>query len=172
MKKLVFLSMAALFLFACNTENKEVATTTVDDSNAIYDQHLAIVKGMVTNFENKDMDAFFANVADSANWNPPMYGDTVHTKAHWRESLQYWADNWDNMRLVNPIFLPGVDTTTHQPDGSVRYYGEWVGTHKATGTVTHLHSFYEFFNFNSDHKIINNGSFFDVNGLMNAVKPQ
>lgn len=169
MKQLLFLFMAAFLLFSCNTENKETATTN-NQSDELYGQHLAIVKGMVTNFENKDLDAFFTNVADTATWNSPMYGDTVQTKAHWRESLQYWVDNWDNLHLENPLYLPGVDTTTLKPDGSVRYYGQWVGTHKATGTITRLHSFYEYFNFNADHKIHANGSFFDVGGLMKAVE--
>jgi hypothetical protein len=171
MKKLLFLAMAAFLLVSCNTEDKEAAATN-NDSDALYEQHLAIVKDMVSSFENKDMDAFFANVADSVTWNSPQYGDSVQTKAHWRESLQYWVDNWDNLHVENPIFLPGVDTSTLKPDGSVRYYGQWVGTHKATGIETRLLSFYEFFNFNSDHKVSANGSFFDVGGLMKAVETQ
>jgi hypothetical protein len=171
MKKLLFLSMAALMLLSCNNETKE-AISGHDDNNALYEQHLAIVKGMVTNFENKDLDAFFANVSDTVTWNSPMYGDTVQTKAHWRESLQYWLDNWESLKLENPIFLPGVDIETNKPDGSVRYYGSWVGVHKASGIRTNLTSFYEFFNFNADHKIAADGSFFDVGGLMNAVTPK
>ena len=171
MKKLVFLSMAAVMLFSCNDEKKEAASGN-DDSTALYEQHLAIVKSMMTNLRNKDLDAFFANVSDTVTWNSPAYGDTVQTKAHWRESLQYWADNWESLRLENPIYLPGVDTITKKPDGSVRYYGTWVGVHKATDTRTTIHSFYEFFNFNADHKVSNDGSFFDVGGLMNAVTPK
>ena len=164
--------MAALMLLSCNTSEKKESASGNDDTNALYEQHLAIVKGMVTNFENKDLDAFFANVADTVTWNSPVYGDTVTTKAHWRESLQYWLDNWDSLHLENPIFLKGVDPATNMSDGSVRYYGAWVGVHKATGTRTNLLSFYEFFNFNTDHKVATNGSFFDVGGLMNAVKPK
>lgn len=171
MKKLVILSMAAMMMLSCNNEKKDAASDN-DNSTALYEQHLAIVKGMVTNFETKDLNAFFANVADTVTWNSPAYGDTVKTKEHWKESLQYWLDNWESLHLENPIFLPGVDTVTHKPDGSVRYYGSWVGVHKATGTRTNLQSFYEFFNFNADHKVATNGSFFDVGGLMNAVKPK
>jgi hypothetical protein len=173
MKKLVTLSLLSFMLFACNTtEKKEAATAGSDNDNAkaLYEQHLAIVKGMVTNFENKDIDAFFANVSDTATWNSPAYGDTVHTKAHWRESLQYWVDNWDSLHLVNPIYLSGMNAETNTPDGSVRYYGSWVGVHKATGIRTNLLSFYEYFNFNADHKVVADGSFFDVGGLMNAVQ--
>lgn len=163
--------MTALLMLSCNNEQKEVASGN-DDNMALYEQHLAIVKSMVTNFENKDLDAFFANVADTVKWNSPAYGDTVQTKAHWRESLQYWMDNWESLHLENPTFLPGVDSVTNKPNGSVRYYGSWVGVHKATGTRTNLASFYEYFSFNADHKISADGSFFDVGGLMNAVKPK
>ena len=71
--------------------------------------------------------------------------------------------------MVDPIFLQGVDTDTNMPDGSVRYYGEWDGIHKASGKHTRV-LVYQFYNFNSDHKISATGTFFDVGGLMNAVK--
>lgn len=171
MKKLLFISVITCFLFSCNTEEKKEATTGGDDMSALYDQHLAVIKSNLTAFENKDMDALFSNVADDVTWNSPVYGDTVQTKAHWRESLQYWVDNWDNLKLSNAIYLPGVDTATNKPDGSVRYYGQWDGVHKATGKATTV-QVYEFYNFNADHKVKNSGSFFDVGGLMNAVTPK
>jgi hypothetical protein len=171
MKKLVFLSSVTLLLLSCNSNEKKETTPANNDSKALYEKNLAVVKSMLANFENKDLDAFFTNVADTATWNSPVYGDTVHTKAHWKESLKYWTDNWDSLHLVNPIFLQGVDTDTNMPDGSVRYYGQWDGVHKATGTHTRV-QIYEFYNFSTDHKIIADGEFFDVGGLMNSLQPK
>ncbi len=169
MKKLFFLSFVTLLILSCNSNDKKESTSGSTDNKALYEQNLAVVKSNLAAFESKNVDALFANVSDTVTWNSPMYGDTVHTKAHYRESLQYWLDNWDSLHLVNPIYLEGVDTETNMPDGSVRYYGQWDGVHKATGKHTHV-QIYEFFNFNTDHKISTNGQYFDVGGLMNSLK--
>lgn len=171
MKKIFFLSLVTLLIISCNSNDKKEASPANNDSKALYEQNLAVVKSMIANFEKKDLDAFFADVADTVIWTSPVYGDTVTTKTHYRESLQYWEDNWDSLHLVNPIFLEGVNTDTNMPDGSVRYYGQWDGVHKATGTHTHV-QIYEFFNFNTDHKITTNGQYFDVGGLMNSLQPK
>lgn len=169
MKKLFFLISVSVLLLACGSDDKKESGTVTTDTKALYEQHLAILKSNIASFESKNIDAMFANVSDTVSWSSPVYGDTVHTKAHYKESLQYWVNNWDSLHLINPIFLQGVDTETNMPDGSVRYYGEWDGVHKATGKHTQV-QIYEFFNFNTDHKISASGSYFDVGGLMNAVK--
>lgn len=172
MKKLLFLSLVTSFLFSCNADKKEDATTGNSDMKALYEKNLVIIKSNLDAFANKNLDALFANVADTVTWTSPAYGDTVQTKAHWRESLQYWVDNWDSLQLAaDPIFLAGVDPETNMADGSVRYYGQWNGVHKATGKRTSVRV-YEFYNFDADNKIRASGSFFDVGGLMNAVTPK
>lgn len=173
MRKLMMVSTFALLALACNTSQTktggESATAGSSDSmKTLYEKNLALVKANVSNFENKDLDAFFVHIADTVTWNSPMYGDTVTTKAHWMESIKYWTDNWDSLKLVNPIFLAGVDAVTNMPDGSVRYYGQWNGVHKATGNHTSV-QIYEYMNFNADHKVAADGQYFDVGGLMNAA---
>jgi hypothetical protein len=78
----------------------------------------------------------------------------------------YFAD-WDSLKLVNPTFLPGVDSATHAFDGSARYYGTWTGTHKS-GKRTSF-KFYGTFEFNKDAKIIDADEYFDVSGVMSSV---
>ena len=169
MKKLFFLSLVSLLILSCNSNDKKESTSGSTDTKALYEKNLAVLKSNLAAFASKNIDAIFANVSDTVDWSSPMYGDTVHTKAHYRETLQYWVDNWDSLQLVNPIYLQGVGTDSNMPDGSVRYYGDWDAVHKATGKHTRVH-IYEFFNFNTDHKISAAGSYFDVGGLMNAVK--
>jgi limonene-1,2-epoxide hydrolase len=173
MRKLLLIALTSPFFLACNSNpNKETSSTgTNADMQTLYQQNLATVKQCITDFENKDLNAYAANIADSAIWQSPVYGDTVTTKAHWIASLKYWTNNWDSLHLSNPIFLPGVDTSTNQMDGSVRYYGRWDGVNKATGIATHL-NFYGDYEFNKDHKIIYGGDYFDVGGLLNAVSPK
>ncbi len=172
MKKLLFLSIISLFAFSCNSGEKNEEATTSDknaDMQTVYEQNLATVKNCVTDFENKNLADYANNIADTAVWNSPVYGDTDSTKTHWMQSLKYWTDNWDSLHLTNGNFLPGLDPVTHEINGSVRYYGRWDGVHKATGKTTQV-NFYGTYEFNKDHKIISGADYFDVGGLLNAVK--
>jgi hypothetical protein len=142
--------------------------TKHDDMQALYDQNLAAVKSSVAAFENNDLAAFFSNVSDSVKWHSPAYGDTIMTKAHWMELLKGLEGNWSKWHLSNALFLPGIDSTSHAMDGSVRFYGRWDGEHKASGMATKL-EFYGAYEFNKDHKVKEAFEYADVGGLMNAV---
>jgi hypothetical protein len=172
MKKLLFASIVMFLVLACNDKEK----TEVDSSkkNAemkdLYEKNLASLKSGIAAFEKEDIEGWAAMVADSAKWNSPAYGDSVSTKAHWKETLKYYLDNWDNLKLNNANFLPGIDSSTHELDGSVRYYGQWDAVHKS-GVVTHV-SFYGTYDFNKDNKVTSGSDFFDVGGLMNAIQPK
>ena len=174
MKKLLFASIISLMVMSCSDKDKKKDDDNDSkkgaDMKALYEKNLASLQASIAAFEKKDISGFSANVADSAVWTSPAYGDTVSTKAHWMESLKYYTDNWDNIKLNNANYLPGIDSSTHEFDGSVRYYGYWDATHKS-GVATHI-SFYGTYDFNKDNKVISGAEFFDVGGLMNAVKPK
>jgi len=171
MKKILFAPVVSLFILACNNEKKEdVASKGDADTKALYEKNLAVVKSAIAAFEKKDIEGWAANIADTAKWSSPTYGDTVSTKAHWKESLTAYANNWNDLKLTNSNFLPGVDSTTQQPDGSVRFYGVWVGTSKS-GQQTSS-KFYGSYDLNKDNKVVFADEYFDVGGLMNAVAPK
>lgn len=176
MKKLFFVSVVSLLMISCSDKEKKETTAAVappDNSAAmkeLYEKNLATVKTAIAAFEKEDLAGYGATLADSAKWNSPAYGDTVHTKAHWLESLKYYMDNWSNLHLSDANFLPGIDSATHEFDGSVRYYGSWNGTH-SSGLATSV-NFYGTYEFNKDNKIISGADYFDLGGLMNAVKPK
>lgn len=171
MKKIFFAGIISLIVIGCKDEKKEEATSNnKTEMNALYDKNLSSLKAVLAAFEKEDINAFAANIADTAVWNSPAYGDTVSTKAHWMESLKYYLDNWDNLKLNNAQFLPGIDAATNEFNGSVRYYGSWDGVH-TSGVATKV-SFYGTYEFNNDNKIISGSDFFDLGGLMNAVQPK
>jgi hypothetical protein len=150
-------------------EQKETTTTNRDnDMKTLYEANLAVYKTQVAAFEKEDLNAWASTIADSAVWLSPAYGDTVKTKAHWMESIKNIMDNNSNLHLSNAQFLPGVDSATQQPDGSVRYYGTWHAT-PASGKEVSI-KFYGTYDFNKDHKIISGNEFYDVGGVMNSVK--
>ena len=169
MKKFLLFAITALLLTACSTTEKKEDDTPkkTDDMTALYEKNLAVVKSAIAAFEKKDMEGWASAIADSAVWSSPVYGDTVATKAHWKETLTAFASNWNDLKLTKTNFLPGVDSTTQQPDGSVRFYGVWVGTHKS-GLKTSS-KFYGSYDLNKDNKITSGNEFFDVGGLLNAV---
>ena len=179
MKKVFFFSLVLCVLFSCNESAKTDDTTskssdttstasTTSDAKALYEKNLASLQAGITAFENEKIDDWAATVADAAVWNPPAYGAKPAGKEDWKKVLTAYIADWDSLKLVSPVFLPGIDSTTHEFDGSVRYYGKWEGVHKS-GIKTSV-SFYGSYEFNKDGKVVDGTEFFDVGGLMNAIK--
>lgn len=173
MKKLFFVIAISLAIFSCNTPSApSAAASDSKDSTvkAMYEKNLATLKAGITAFENKQMDAWAATVADSAVWISPAYGSAPAKKDDWKKALTMYTENWDSIKLENAAFLPGIDSATKELDGSVRYYGIWTGKHKS-GVKTAV-NFYGTYDFNKDNKVVSGADFFDVGGLMNAVAPK
>ena len=178
MKRIFFSALLITVLFSCNdaTKTESSASTSSDstsntsDTKALYEKNLASLQAGITAFENEKMDDWAATVADGAVWNSPAYGAKPASKEDWRKALTVYTTEWDSLKLVTPIFLPGIDSLTHEFDGSVRYYGNWEGVHKS-GVKTSV-NFYGTYEFNKDAKIVDGSEFFDVGGLLNAIKPK
>lgn len=169
MKKLLFASVVSLLVMSCSDKKDDDSSKKNTEMKAFYEKNLASLKAGIAAFEKEDVEGWAANIADSAVFSSPAYGDTVNTKAHWKKSLQDYVDYWDNLKLSNSTFLPGVDSATQELDGSVRYYGSWDGVHTESKKATSL-KFYGTYDFNTDNKIISGSDYFDLGGLMNAVK--
>jgi hypothetical protein len=86
-----------------------------------------------------------------------------------KSDKELWK-HYDFKMLTDPIvLLPGVDVDTKQPDGSVRYYGNWEVTIPATDSTeakSGILKFYESFDFDADGKIIFQQGYGDFGGLM------
>jgi hypothetical protein len=172
MKKIFYATIITLVIAGCSQPNqKETAISNNgkgDDMKALYEANLAAYKNQIAAFEKEDLKAWSATIADNAVWHSPAYGDTITTKAHWVETIKNIMDSNSNLHLTHAQFLPGVDTTTQQPDGSLRYYGTWHATTTAGKEITL--KFYGTYDFNKDHKVTSGNEFYDVGGVMNAVR--
>ena len=168
MKKVILFFIAILGLYACKMSVKSEEAPKVSDAKNLYEKNLESLKKGITAFENEKLDDWAATVADTTIWNSAAYGSSPAGKAEWRKMLTSYIADWNSLKLNYADFLPGIDSATHQFDGSVRYYGIWNGVHKS-GIHT-LVNFYATYDFNKDGKIINASEFFDVGGLMNAIK--
>ncbi len=87
-----------------------------------------------------------------------------------KEQDKSFLAKYDFELLTNPpIFLPGVNSVTKKPDGSVRYYGTWRVTLSATDSTeakTGVIKLYESFDFDADGKIAVQQGYGDYSGLM------
>jgi hypothetical protein len=167
MKKVIFFFIALSGLYACKTTVKSEDAPKVADAKMLYEKNLASLKKGITAVENEKLDDWAETVADTTIWNSAVYGSSPAGKADWRKELSNYIADWDSLTLNYTDFLPGIDSATHEFDGSVRYYGIWNGVHKS-GVHTSV-NFYATYDFNEDGKIINASEFFDVGGLMNAI---
>jgi hypothetical protein len=168
MKK-ILLPLTLLAIFSCNNDPVKTDTTVNKDSTAraLYERNLSSLQKGIRAFENKNLEEWGTTVSDTTIWNSAAYGSSPAGKAEWRKTLAAYIADWDTLKLMYPDFLPGIDSATHEFDGSVRYYGIWNGIHKS-GVRTSV-NFYATYDFDKDGKIVNASEFFDVGGLMNAI---
>jgi len=75
-----------------------------------------------------------------------------------------------DFKLMNePVLLPGVNSNTKKPDGSVRHYSTWKITLPATDSTdakSGMIKLYESFDFNAEGKILYQQVYGDFTGIM------
>ncbi len=156
MKKLLII-VCAIVLYGCDTSHKD------------YEANKKIAQKWVQAFETSNIDLWKEVVSKDLLDQAPMYG---MGQVNYDVSLQvgeFYTNNYKNVKFNNPTWLPGIDTVTLKPDGSVRVYGNWSGESISTGRKFSLDS-YHYFTF-KDGKIVSSGEFFDATGMINAVGP-
>ena len=155
MKKILFIFLGILVL-SCST-------------NPDYQNNLKLAKKWVQAFETSNVELWKEVVSEELVDVAPMYG---MGQVDYKTSLQvaeFYVQNYTNVKFQNQVWLPGIDTLTMKPDGSVRAYGTWTGTSKSTGRNFSLTSYHNF-DF-KDGKITSTGEYFDATGMVNAVGP-
>ena len=170
MKKVMILIFVSSSIYSCKVSVKSEPVTTVSDAKKMYEKNLASLQKSITAFENENIEEWATTVSDTTIWNSAAYGTSPAGKEEWKNTLINYFKEWDSLTLNYPDFLPGIDSATHEFDGSARYYGIWTGVHKS-GVRTSV-NFYATYDFNSEGKIVNASEFFDMGGLMNAIKPK
>ncbi|HUS02026.1 MAG TPA: hypothetical protein VMY77_09880 [Chitinophagaceae bacterium] len=168
MKLFVFLILIAGALHSCNETVKSESNSQSSTAKTLYEKNLASLQKGISAFENENIEQWAETVSDTTIWNSAVYGSSPAGKEDWKKALMAYFADWDSLKLNYPDFLPGIDSATHEFDGSVRYYGIWMGVHKS-GVRTSV-NMYATYDFNTEGKIVNASEFFDFGGLMNAIK--
>ena len=155
MKKLILLFVGILFV-SC-------------DSNPDYEKNLATAKKLFELHGEEKIDEQLALVSKDMKIYTPMYGSNEPGDYDaYAAMLKGYQDTFEDIVYTPQAWLPGVDTLTLKPDGSVRTYGTWTGTNTELGKSFEIYM-YHYFTFNEEGKIINSGDFGDATGLIMAV---
>lgn len=178
MKLFIFLIFIISAIYSCSESSNSESVSSEPgksgynsqspEAKTLYERNLTTLKKGISAFENKNIDEWMPTVSDTTIWNAATYGSLPGTKQDWKKSLVAYFAEWDSIKLNYPDFLPGIDSATHEFDGSVRYYGIWTGIHRS-GVRTSV-NMYATYDFNREGIIVNASEFFDMGGLMNAVK--
>ena len=160
MKKIIL-----LFTFACLSVGCEQQSDL-----SVFEANKALAVALMNAYVSPtDYDFFASQITDEIVHQSPMYGAGQVGKEAVLEQAKFYMGNFENVTFNNPIWLPGVNNETLQPDGSVRVYGTWKGTSIATGKSFSVDA-YHYFGF-KDGKLIESGDFFDATGMVMAVAP-
>lgn len=155
MKKIILLFVGILFV-GC-------------DSNPKYESNLAVAKKWVQAFEDQNIELWKEAVSEDLQDIAPMYGMGMVDYETSLQVAEFYIQNYTDVKFNDPVWLPGIDTLTMKPDGSVRAYGRWSGKSLSTGREFSLMSYHNF-DF-EDGKISSTGEYFDATGMVNAVGP-
>lgn len=156
MKKSIYF-LLAIILASCQNTHKD------------YEANKALAQKWVETFETQNMALWDEVVSKEIKDTSPMYGMGEVGYEESRYIAQFYVDNYEDVKFNNPVWLPGIDSLSQKPDGSVRAYGTWTGKSKSTGRTFSLNSYHNF-EF-KDGMIVSTGEYFDATGMVNSVGP-
>ena len=148
----------AIFLSACTQTNDMTQ----------FNANLEVVKKAMSCFETpQDFETYKSLIDENIKHQSPVYGTGQVEYEGVLNQAKFYMEGFSDVTFENPIWLPGVDTTTLQNNGSVRVYGTWTGKGKQTGKPFAVDT-YHYFDV-QDGKIISSGDYFDASGMVMAV---
>jgi len=166
MKYLVNLTFLLFILVSCNQNAPD--TSAFDKGLAMFEKNKAIADKTFDLFIAKDLDGMMDMYADDAIWSPANTLDSL-SKDALREGMTGWMTEFEVFSFDERQYYPGVDDN-YVPNGSVRVYGTWNGTHNSGAqTVT---KYYCVLEFNDDGKIVTDLEWFDLGGVFDQIESQ
>ena len=141
------------------------ANSDYDKGIAMFEKNKATANESFNLFIAKDLDGMMDMHSEGLIWSPASTTDSL-SKDEFRAGMKEWMAEFD-FKFIDRQFYPGVDED-FVPNGSVRTYGTWLGTHKSgKETVTKYYSVLEF---NEEGKITADLEYFDVGGVFDQLE--
>jgi len=168
------LFLIALIFMSCN-DNKKLESVEAKEMariDSIFQKNSETVLKDIRNWESEKPD--YSIYADDFVGLETMYGaekDSFNLE-DMKEGDKRILAMWDFELLEDPVFLPGVNSETVKPDGSVRYYGTWRITRPATDSTSERSAdvkTYASHDFDENGKIIYSQMYADFGGLWNHL---
>tara|TARA_B100000886_G_scaffold273054_1_gene196987 strand:- start:190 stop:687 length:498 start_codon:yes stop_codon:yes gene_type:complete len=164
MKYIVNLILIVVLLSSCSQQTPD--TSAFDAGMAKFERNKAIADKSFNLFIARDLDGMMDMHSEDLIWSPASTNDTL-SKAAFREGMAGWMSEFDAFTFVNRQYYPGVGED-FIPDGSVRTYGTWIGTHKSGKQTTT--KYYSVTQFNDEGKITADLEYFDLGGVFDQLE--
>mgnify|MGYP006159536983 CR=1 FL=1 len=166
MKNLIIILVTVMFATSCTPPPPD--TSALDAGMEMFNKNKAIADKTFNLFIAKDLDGMMDIYSDDVNWSPANTLDSL-SKDALREGMTGWMTEFEVFSFNDRQYYPGVDEN-FVPDGSVRTYGTWVGTHNSGATT--VSKYYSVTQYNDEGKIITALEWFDVGGVFDQVETQ
>ena len=157
MKKLLLLFFVSAMFIGCNT-------------NPNYEANLATAQKLFELHGEEDLEGQLALLSKDMELITPMYGSEPGNYDTYAAMMKGYHDGYEDILYTANVWLPGSNPEGIL-DGSVRTYGTWTGKNSITGKEVNLKGYW-YFNFDDEGKVITQGDFFDIGGMMQAVGPK
>ena len=163
--------LPAMLMLACTPPSDD---GSMGEVNSLFAKNSETAMALIRDFDNEDLDGVRSHFADSARWRQTTFGKIEPTTIE--DQMKGWEEAWKiyDFDLATNDFhlLPGVDSDTKKPDGSVRVYFDWDLVRPATDSTERKSvklSYYESWDFDADGKIWLTQIFGDATAAMNAL---
>lgn len=162
MRNTLFIICLVLCFLACQEKPDNTAQLKFEENSKT-------VMAMLEAWQNETID--YSHYSDNVVIRETSFGaeqDSFGLTAM-KENDKRSLAMMDFKLLGDPVLLPGVNSGTKLPDGSVRYYGDWEVTRPATDSTearSGILSVYHSLDFDDDGKIIYEQMYGDFSGLM------
>lgn len=164
MKHIVNFLILLPLLSSCSKQMND--TSAYDAGMAKFEKNKAIADKTYNLFIARDLDGMMDMHSEDLIWSPANTNDTL-SKSAFRDGMAGWMSEFDAFSFENRQYYPGVDEN-FIPDGSVRTYGTWIGTHKSgKQTIT---KYYSVLQFSDDGKVIADLEYFDLGGVFDQLE--
>ena len=145
-----------------------LACQPASTKHADFDKNCEAVMKYINRFQNENLDySIYSKNLTVVRGTAFDAVDSTNLAQFMANDRMGWA-KYDFELITEPNLLPGVDPETHQPNGSVRYYGTWKVTIAATDSTPSASAtirLYESFDFDAEGKIVLQQYFGDGTGL-------
>lgn len=166
MKNLIIILVTVMFITSCTPPPLD--TSALDTGMEMFNKNKEIADKTFDLFIAKDLEGMLNMYSDDLIWSPANTIDSL-SKADFEQGMKGWMTEFEVFSFNDRQYYPGVGDN-FVPNGSVRIYGTWVGTHNS-GAQT-VSKYYAVLEFNDEGKITADLEWFDVGGVSDQVESQ